>query len=50
MKRNESKKTENSCHDAGNMPYFETNHAGSIVAHSKYDSIIENVHLSILQY
>ena len=34
----------------GNMPFFEINHAVSIAAHLKYDSITEKVHLSILQY
>ena len=42
--------TENSCHDAGNMPLFEINHAGSIAAHWKYDSITEKVHLVMLKY
>ena len=44
------KNTENSCHGTGNMQFFEINHAGSNVAHWKYDSITENVHLFILQY
>ena len=42
--------TENSCHGAGNMTFFEINHAGSIVAHWKYYYITEHVHLSILQH
>ena len=44
------KNTENSCHGAGNMPFFKTNHVGSIAAHWKYDLITEKVHLSILKY
>ena len=44
------KNAENSNHSAGNMQFFEINHAGSIAAHWKYDSITEKVHLSILQY
>ena len=27
------KNTENSCHGAGNVPFFEINHAGIIAAH-----------------
>ena len=44
------KNTENACHSAGNMPFFEINHADSIAALWKYDSITEKEHLSILQY
>ena len=32
-KKMNHKNTKNSCHGAGNMPFFEINHAGSIVAH-----------------
>ena len=32
MKKNH-KNTENVCHGAGNMPFFEINHAGSIAVH-----------------
>ena len=44
------KKFENSWHSAGNMLFFKTNHAGSIAAHQKYDSLTEKVHQIILQY
>ena len=44
------KNTESTCHSAGNMQFFEINHAGSYAAHWKYDSITEKLHLSILQY
>ena len=44
------KNTDNTCHSAGNMQFFEINYAGSIAAHWKYDSVTGNVHLSILQY
>ena len=44
------KNNENPFHGAGNMPFFEINHADSIAAHWKYDSIAEKLHLSILQY
>ena len=49
-KKMNHKNTENSCHVAGNMPFFEINRAGSIAVLWKFDSITEKVHLSILQY
>ena len=44
------KNNENLCLGPGNMPSFEINHVGSIAALWKYDSIIEKVHMFILQY
>ena len=44
------KNTVNTSHGAENMQFFEINHAGSIAAHWKYDSIPEKVHLSILHH
>ena len=44
------KNTENSCHGAGNMSFFEVNHAGSIAAHWKYDySKRAPIHIAILK-